>query len=169
MDLPLGGLYRATVTQVNSDSLVVDVEELGLKNLYVEHCFTFGYVNSETGFRNIKPKKDDEILVFFEGAEHHRPIAVMGARFKVSDLKDDEAEIATETDKIKMHKDGINIGSDDSSQPLVLGYKYLEYIAKVFNHLSAVGSAVGIPPMTFGLRAPTKDQLSDRHKTEKGD
>lgn len=69
--------------------------------------------------------------------------------------------------KIILTDNEIKIGSESSSQPLVLGYSLLAWLSTLYAWASAVGGMVGLLPVNFGCQAPTPQTfLSQQQKTE---
>jgi len=157
-------IYSAKVVEVTSDDVVVDVKELGLESLRVEYILIPGQLPSETGLLNILPKKGDDVMIFLEGGELHRAV-LLPAKVRIKDLKEDSLKLKTPTDTILMDSAGIKIGSESASQPLVLGYQLLSYLAKIYSYLQVVGSIIGVPPSPMFVSPPNKSLLSSRHKT----
>lgn len=57
----------------------------------------------------------------------------------------------------------IKLGSEEANQPLVLGYRLLSWLSKLYNLCKAIAAIIGIP-VNFG--PPGKNLISQKHKTE---
>lgn len=68
--------------------------------------------------------------------------------------------------KIIVSADNVLIGGTDASEPLVMGYKLLTWLAQLYAWGTAVGGIVGLPPASAGCSLPDNTLLSQKNTTD---
>jgi hypothetical protein len=97
------------------------------------------------------------------------PLTITVAKAITIESKNGEITVKNNGRSITLTEAGeIKIGDPTSStEPLVLGFKMLNWLAGLYSWATAVGSAVGVPPAALGVNLPlTTDLLSQKNTTD---
>lgn len=129
----------------------------GIKTKY-GHVLLF---DDDKGKIRLATKDGNQVLFDDDG----KKVEIRTKQGLVVTLDDENKEVTIDStsDQIIMSSSGIKVGSSSSSQPLVLGYQILSWLASLYGDVVKMGGVLGIPPAT---QPPTSTLLSQRHKTQ---
>lgn len=124
--------------------------------------FKNGYKGKVT-VRGIKTKYGHKII--FDDDSKKIEISTKDGRRIIIDDNDKIVIDNKNKRKIVLSKDEILIGGDNATQPLVLGYRLVSWLIKLYAWAQAVGGMTGITPASFNLEPPSVDKLTNiKHK-----